>query len=317
MTNPEQVAERLRQCRVLDGGLATELERYGLSLGGQLWSGQAILDQPEAVLGVHRSYLEAGADILLTASYQVSAMGFESQGKSHAEAGIAASSALRQSVALARQAAEHAGRPDTLIAVSLGPYGAALANGSEFHGCYGFASPQDEHRALVRFHAERIAALAGTHADLLAFETVPSLAEARAIVEALATFPNLAAWLSFTCRDAVHTAHGERLHDCAVALHAAEQVIAMGVNCTAPALIEPLLRELRLGTAKLLLAYPNSGEGWDAEHRCWTNAPGSSDLADFGDLAARWFRAGASIVGGCCRTTPEHVRAVRAAAAGL
>jgi homocysteine S-methyltransferase len=317
MTNPEQVAQRLRHCRVLDGGLATELERHGLALGGQLWSGQAILDQPESVLAVHRSYLEAGADILLTASYQVSAMGFEAQGVSPAKAGVAASNALRQSVELARQAAEQAGRQHTVIAASLGPYGAALANGSEFHGCYGFASPQEEHRTLARFHAQRIAALAGTNADLLAFETVPALAEARAIVEALSSFPDLAAWLSFTCSDAVHTAHGERLRDCADTLDAADQVIAIGINCTAPALIEPLLRELRLGTAKPLLAYPNSGEGWDAVHRCWLNAPASADAAAFCGLAARWFRAGASIVGGCCRTTPEHVCAIRTAAAGL
>jgi homocysteine S-methyltransferase len=317
MTNPEQVAARFKQCRVLDGGLATELERHGLSLGGQLWSGQAILDQPASVLAVHRSYLHTGADILLTASYQVSAMGFAAQGISHADADVAASGALRQSVALARQAAEQAGRPETLIASSLGPYGAALANGSEFHGCYGFANPQEEHHALVRFHAQRIAALAGTNADLLAFETVPSLAEAHAIVEALSSFPGLAAWLSFTCSDAVHTAHGERLRNCAHALDAADQVIAIGINCTPPALIEPLLRELRLGTAKPLLAYPNSGEGWDAERRCWLNAPASADAAGFGDLAARWFRAGASIVGGCCRTTPEHVRAIRVAASGL
>ncbi len=314
MTNPEQAAAQLSRCRVLDGGLATELERRGVSIGGQLWSGQALLEAREAVVAVHRSYLEAGADILLTAGYQVSAMGFVAQGMADGEASAAAADALRQSVALARQAAEEAGRPEILVAASLGPFGAALANGAEFHGQYGFSSAEQEHRALVRFHAERIAALAETSADLLAFETLPSLAEARAIVEALRDFPGVAAWVSFTCRDAEHTAHGERLRDCAAALDTTGQVIAIGVNCTAPALVEPLLRELRLGTAKSLVAYPNSGEAWDAEHRCWT---GSADVAGYGKLAARWFRAGASIVGGCCRTTPGHVRAVRDAATDL
>ena len=201
-----------------------------------------------------------------------------------------------------------------LIAASLGPYGAALANGAEFHGEYGFASDAEEHGALVRFHAERIAVLAETDADLLAFETLPSLAEARAIVEALRGWPTLGAWLAFTCRDGVHTAHGEPVRDCAALLDAEPQVLAVGLNCIAPALVLPLLAELRAGTEKPLAAYPNSGEGWDAERHCWLPA---AEQAPFGELARSWFAAGAQMVGGCCRTGPEEVRRVAEAAAEL
>ncbi len=303
---------RLSRVRVLDGGLATELERRGVSIAGPLWSARALLVSPKAILAVHRSYLEAGADVLLTASYQISSLGFAALGLPVAEAEQAMAETLRQAVALAVQARAEHGREGVLIAASLGPYGAALANGAEFHGQYGFASEAEEHAALVRFHALRIEILAETDADLLAFETLPSLGEARAIVEALAAEPDrsrLGAWLSFTCRDKEHVAHGELLRDCATFLDGVPQVLAVGVNCVAPALVLPLLGELRAVTSKPLVVYPNSGEGWDADRRCWVPAAGATE--SFGAMAYEWFAAGAQLVGGCCRTEPIEIQAIR------
>ncbi len=222
--------------RVLDGGLATELERAGCNLASPLWSGEVLRTQPEKVLAVHRSYLEAGADCLLTASYQVSAMGFREIGLSADDA----RSAIQQSVALAAQARRDymqaeidAGRQPRRIwiAGSLGAYGAALHNGAEFHGNYNIS-----HAALVAFHAERIDAMRETNADFLAFETIPLLEEAEAILEALARFPDLAAYISFTCRDDGHTGHGEPIEACARLLDSHPEIIAIGINCTAPAL---------------------------------------------------------------------------------
>ena len=305
----------LQRLCVLDGAMATELERGGISLAGRLWSARALSEAPEAIVAVHRSYLDAGAQVLLTASYQASAKGFRDAGMT--EAVEAEARALRSSVRLAEQARAMSGhadvRPGVLIAASLGPYGAALANGAEFHGNYGFLDAAEQHAALVRFHAQRIAVLAGTNADLLAFETLPSLDEARAIMEALAAWPQIGAWLSFTCRDGERTAHGELLRECAAMLDGAPQVLAVGVNCTAPGLILPLLGELRAGTRKPLVVYPNSGEAWDADHRCWT---GTADVEEYAALAKEWFAAGAQMVGGCCRTGPEHVRAVAGVARG-
>lgn len=296
--------------RVLDGGFATELERRGVSVEGPLWSARALGEAPEAVLAVHRSYLEAGADVLSTAGYQVSSRGYAlAFGWGTEAAREAAADALRTSVRLAREVAASTG---VWVAASLGPYGAALANGAEFHGEYGFASQAEQHRALLAFHAERIRVLAATEADVLAFETVPSLAEARAIAEALEPWPTIGAWLSFTCRDGAHTAHGEPVRECARFLDAVPQVVAVGVNCIAPRLVAPLLGELRRGTGKPLLAYPNSGEGWDVGRRCWT---GVADLPGYEALAREWFAAGAQAVGGCCRTGPGHVRAIVQAAA--
>jgi homocysteine S-methyltransferase len=296
----------LRGVRVLDGGMASELEYLGARIDGPLWSAHVLEDAPEKVVAVHRAYIEAGAECILTASYQVSRMGY-------AEIGLAADradAALLRAVELARTAAAKFPRQHVVVAASLGPYGAALHNGAEFHGSYncGFGD-------LVEYHRERIRVLADSvdskAPELLAFETLPSLEEAKAIGEALKQWPNLAAWFCFTCKDAQHVAHGELLSDCAAAVARFPQTIAVGVNCTQPALIPALIGELHRATGKPIVVYPNSGEGWDAASRQWT---GTGDSMSFGALAEKWFAAGAQIVGGCCRTRPAHIRQVAQAA---
>jgi homocysteine S-methyltransferase len=287
--------------------MATELERRGCDLSGPLWSAHILDQAPATIAAVHLDYLRAGADCISTASYQVSAHGYRELGLDPAAALRAAEHALHLSVEIAQQAQVDYARENprrVWVAASLGPYGAALHNGAEYHGRYeiGFAD-------LVAFHAERLASLAGTGADCIAFETIPSFAEARAILSALQAFPSLTAWIAFTCRDAAHVAHGEPLRACAELLAASPQIVAIGINCTAPALIAPLLEEARLSAhrQKPILVYPNSGESWNANTRTWQ---GYSDPADFGTLARNWFAAGAQAVGGCCRTRPAHIAAI-------
>lgn len=296
----------LRGVRVLDGGMASELEYLGANINGPLWSAHVLEDAPEKIVAVHRAYIAAGADCIETASYQVSRMGY-------AEFGLApelADAALLKAVALARQAAAEFPQRRVVVAASLGPYGAALHNGAEYHGNYGV--PFGE---LIAFHRERIQVLAEAGAsgpDLIAFETLPSLAEAEAIGEALIAWPELVAWFCFTCKDERHVAHGELLADCAARVARLPQTVAVGVNCTHPALMPALIAELRRASDKPVVVYPNSGEGWDAEKRCWT---GKGDPVSFAAQAGEWFAAGAQIVGGCCRTRPEHIRLVAEKAA--
>jgi homocysteine S-methyltransferase len=295
-------ASILKDVRVLDGGMASELEYLGARIDGPLWSAHVLEEAPEKIVAVHRTYIAAGADCIETSSYQVSRRGYAEIGLEPARA----DAALLRSVALAREAAAAFPERRVVIAASLGPFGAVLHNGSEYHGNYELS-----HAERVEFHRERIDVLAraaGTEApDVLAFETLPSLDEARAIGEALAPWPELAAWFSFTCIDREHVAHGERLSDCAALAEELPQTIAIGVNCTLPSLIPSLIRELRGATDEAVVVYPNSGEGWDAARRCWT---GTSDPAGFGAMAREWFAAGARLVGGCCRTRPEHIRLV-------
>ncbi len=290
----------LANVRILDGGMATELEKLGCDLSGPLWSAHVLRQQPEMIAAVHASYLEAGADCILTASYQVSA-------EAYAEIGLSpedAAASLRESVRIAEDVrARYPGRR-ILIAASLGPYGAALHNGAEYHGNYNISFDQ-----LVSFHARRLAVLAETNADLVAFETIPSLEEARAIVAALEQYPEISAWVSFTCRDATHTVHGEPISDCgrlprfrATGRRRRHQLHRPGLRHAAHPGPET-------STTKPIVVYPNSGEGWDAQTRSWT---GKCDPAGFAESAREWRKAGAQIIGGCCRTGPEHVKEIGA-----
>jgi homocysteine S-methyltransferase len=272
---------------LLDGGLATELERRGHDLDDPLWSARVLLEQPEAIVQVHRDYLEAGADIVTTATYQATFVGLAGRGLDRE----ATTELLASAVALARRACDEAGRPDALVAASIGPYGAFLADGSEYRGDYGLCVD-----ALVDFHGPRLDVLAPL-CDVVACETIPCLAEAQALARLL---PGLDAWVSFSCRDAQTVSHGEPLSECIAAVPSAT---AVGVNCIAPALTTALLCTAAKATDKPLVAYPNAGEiyrdGWSGR------ALGPTDLAA---LAPRWYAAGARLIGGCCRTTPAHIR---------
>jgi homocysteine S-methyltransferase len=290
--------------------MATELEYLGAKIDGPLWSAHVLEDAPEKIIAVHRTYIEAGAQCILTSSYQVSRMGY-------AEYGLAAEradAALLRSIELARAASAEFSDRRIVVAASLGPYGAALHNGSEYHGNYGcrFAD-------MVEFHHERIRVLVEESTDrsvpdLLAFETLPSLDEALAIGEALMPWPELAAWFCFTCKDDRQVAHGEPLSECAAEVLRFPQTVAIGVNCTHPALMPALIGELRGASNHPVVVYPNSGEEWDAENRRWT---GTDDPFSYGAKAGEWFEAGAQIVGGCCRTRPAHIRQVAEAAIRL
>ena len=291
---------------ILDGALATELERRGADLRDALWSARLLIDAPELIRAVHLDYLRAGADVLITASYQASIEGFRRRGLNEAQV----ATLFRLSVQLAAEAIEEylidytaqrkPHRP--LIAASIGPYGAYLADGSEYRGDYGLSV-----EALMAWHRPRMQALAQTEADLFACETIPCLAEAEALVRLLAEFPFMPAWLSFSCRDGATLSSGEAMMDAARLADAADQVVAVGVNCTPPRYIEALLAEARRGTDKPLLCYPNSGERWDAEAQCWVEGTG---VTDFAEPARRWFTAGARLIGGCCRTTPADIAAI-------
>ncbi len=290
--------------------MATELERRGADLNDSLWSAKILRDAPEMIRDVHLDYFRAGADIAITASYQAAIEGFTRRGQSRATA----IELIQKSVHLAQKArtlylaetppnTEYAIRNPPLIAASIGPYGASLADGSEYRGDYNLT--EDE---LIQFHRPRMAALIAAEPDLLACETLPCLIEARALIQLLARFPNTYAWFTFTARDASHTSHGEPLAECAAFLDPFEQVAAIGINCSAPKYIPNLIREIRSATSKPIIVYPNSGETYDSATKTWL---GETDCDAFGEQAREWYAAGARIIGGCCRTTPEHIKAIR------
>ncbi len=292
-----------KQLTVLDGGLATELNARGFDLADALWSARLLADAPEAIEAVHLDYFEAGADIAITASYQASYEGFAARGYSHDET----NRLLQRSVALARSARDqfHTRHPQSkrtlLVTASVGAYGATLHDGSEYRGDYGL-----DEEALASFHRPRLTTLLGAAPDLLACETIPSLLEARAIVRVLREHPSARAWITFTCRDAAHTSAGDEIAECARVLDAEPQVVAIGINCVDPALVTSLVRTIASGTAKPIVVYPNSGEVWNAGAHCWEGTATRFTL-----YLDEWIDAGASWLGGCCRTTPADIRKVR------
>ncbi len=289
---------------MLDGALATELERHGADLKHELWSAKMLIEAPEMIRQVSRDYLVAGADIIATATYQASFDGFAKVGINRARAGNLMQLGVDLAV-LAREAfwssyENHRGRLRPLVAASIGPYGACLADGSEYHGNYAL-----DKKALIEFHRPRMIELAHSDADLLAFETIPSKLEAEALIELLAEFPHRQAWLSFSCKDEEHVCHGEKFVDCAALAETSNQIVAVGINCTPPQYLVPLLESAQ-GINKPLIVYPNSGEEWVAEENRW------SGTACTVPAATAWYDAGARLIGGCCRTTPDDIARMRA-----
>lgn len=296
---------------VLDGGLATELERRGHDLSDDLWSARLLVAEPEEVVAAHLAFFRAGAQVATTASYQASFAGFARHGLDRGEA----AALMRRSVELAARArrayAQEQGRAgdDLWVAASVGPYGAVLADGSEYSGDYGLTD-----RALRDFHRPRMEILAGAGADLLAMETVPSVQEAAALVEVLDEMPDgTTGWLSLTCTDDRRTRRGDPVEEAFAVAADCPRVVAVGVNCTAPEHAEALVATASRVSGKPAVVYPNSGERWDGAARVWRGAPAAgAGPAD----AARWVAAGARLVGGCCRVSPAQIAAIAAARLG-
>jgi homocysteine S-methyltransferase len=281
-----------RTVTVLDGGFATELERRGHDLSDDLWSARLLRDDPDEIVATHLAFFRAGADVATTASYQASVDGFVRHGMSRA----AAERLLRDSVRLARIAAGRAEAADgvpRLVAASIGPYGAVLADGSEYHGDYGVSDD-----FLRDFHRARLEILLSADPDLLAIETIPSEQEAAMLLEVLVDLrPPVPAWLSLSCADAATTRRGDDVRAAFDLARDHPGVIAVGVNCTAPEHIGRLVAAAVEVTGKPGIAYPNSGEGWDAATRSWTGTGAGIDAG----LVREWVDAGAAYVGGCCR----------------
>ncbi|MEM7145210.1 MAG: homocysteine S-methyltransferase [Verrucomicrobiota bacterium] len=283
---------------ILDGGLATELEQRGHDLNHPLWSARILLSAPNAIREVHEAYLDAGADIITTATYQASFPGLQKEGLSTHDALDVFELAVDLAVQAKNQFASPLRQP--LVAASIGPYGAYRADGSEYVGQYDRSEEQ-----LLDFHQDRFEILADSRADLLACETIPSLPETRALATLIQDHPENLAWVSFTCRDGKHISDGTPITQCARLLNPIPNVIALGVNCTPPHLVPNLINQLRPATTKPLIIYPNSGEQYDPKSRSW-HGDGSPEA--YADNAEAWAQAGATIIGGCCRTTPHHIK---------
>ena len=285
---------------VLDGGLATRLEARGHDLSSALWSARLLTDAPVEVVAAHRDFFDAGAVVATSASYQASFQGLSAVGIDRA----GAISLMRRSVQLADEARR--GYDDDVhrwVAASIGPYGAALADGSEYRGDYGLSVDQ-----LRAWHRPRLEVLADAGADVLALETIPAAAEVEALLAEIAG-SGVPAWLSITV-SGDRTRAGEPLDEVFAMAAGVDEVLAVGINCCAASDASPALAAAVADSGKPGVVYPNSGEVWDAQHRRWTG-PGTFDPA----VVGAWLDTGAVLVGGCCRVGPAAIGQIAAAAA--
>ncbi|GAA3358389.1 homocysteine S-methyltransferase [Saccharopolyspora gregorii] len=291
--------------RILDGGLATALEARGADLSGGLWSARYLVDAPDDVVATHEDFFAAGAEVAKSAGYQASFEGFAAHGIGREQA----AELMRRSVELAQEAAHLAPVPHRVgktaahrtgrfVAASVGPYGAVLADGSEYRGRYGLG-----HRELVAFHRSRMEVFAEAAPDLFALETVPDVDEAAALLDALSGL-GVPAWLSYTI-SGERTRAGQPLDEAFALVAGRDDVLAVGVNCCSPADATRAVPVAREVTGKPVVVYPNSGEGWDAVHQRWT---GTSRFDPA--LVDRWVADGAALVGGCCRVSPADIAAI-------
>ncbi|XP_042430376.1 homocysteine S-methyltransferase 2-like [Zingiber officinale] len=301
------------ECAVIDGGLATELEANGADLNDPLWSAKCLISSPHLIRKVHLDYLKAGANVIITSSYQATIQGFMSRGFTSEES----EALLRKSVEIACEARElfyeelnesdkniEKRKPSILVAASVGSYGAYLADGSEYSGIYCKEMTLEK---LKEFHRRRVEVLAESGADLIAFETIPNKLEAQAYAELLEEGNiNTPAWFSFNSKDGVNVVSGDSMVECASIADACKKVIAVGINCTPPRFIEGLILSIKKVTEKPILIYPNSGERYDADKKEWVVCTGVTD-EDFVSYVRSWHEAGARLIGGCCRTTPRTI----------
>lgn len=278
----------------IDGGLSGELEKRGHDLSDKLWSARLLRDAPEAIAQVHQDYVNSGGRVLITASYQASRMGFMATGMTADQA----DDLMRLSISLAKDVAAKA--PEKVwVAASVGPYGAVLGGGQEYVGNYGVA-----HVDLVKFHRERIAVLASAKPDLFACETIPDLDEVRALVEVLADYPDIPAWITMSAQDGNSTCAGQGIGHLAELVSKTPSVVAVGVNCTKPEFVTLLLRQLATKTSLPLVVYPNTGRVWDGLNMCWIGE-GHDKLPK--QIVSEWVKAGAKLIGGCCGLGPDAI----------
>lgn len=293
---------------IIDGALATELETRGHDLSHALWSGKTLLEDPDCIRQVHLDYFLAGADIAITASYQASIIGLQqhlSLSETEAHDLVKLSATLAQE---ARKQAYDSGVPSTrklLVAGSVGPYGAYLADGSEYRGDY-TCTPEE----FKDFHRPRITALLDSGVDFLGIETIPSFNEVRALLDLLhSEFPSATAWLGCTLKDASHISDGTPLSEIlALVEQYSEQFISFGINCVPPQTALESLQHMKSLTTLPLMCYPNSGETYVPGEHVWTGDKSGKAIRE---SSVQFRAAGASLIGGCCRTTPEDIKNIK------
>ncbi|XP_018340721.1 PREDICTED: homocysteine S-methyltransferase YbgG-like isoform X2 [Trachymyrmex septentrionalis] len=280
--------------KILDGGFSGQLSRHVSAKidGDPLWTARFLKTNVDAIYATHLDFLRAGADIIETNTYQASVPARKAVDDYIQEKSISFES-----------------RP--MVAGSCGPYGAYLHNGSEYTGSYGKNISRQE---LIDWHRPRVKALLNAGIDLLAFETIPCVEEAEAILELLKEYPHARAWLSFSCRDGQFMSDGSVFQNTAVRCYRTLplQIVAVGVNCIDPKYVTPLLKGINESASSEqdfipLIVYPNRGGSYSTSGE-WIAVKDDHSL----NLPiSEWLDLGIRYIGGCCKIFAEDIKLIR------
>jgi len=293
---------------ILDGALGTRLQEKGFDLNDPLWSAKFLNENPKVLQDIHEEYLQAGADCIISSTYQASIEGFAKKGFSKDEA----EKLLILSIDIAKETRDKfwnkkinkVNRIKPLVAASIGPYGAFLADGSEYTGKYNISLEK-----LKEFHKKRVKLIAKTNPDIFAVETIPTLEEAKILCELLKEYKNIPNWISFSAKDDCHINGGDKIEDCAKYIDSQKHISTIGINCTSPQYILTLIKKIRDISDKNIVVYPNGGSKYNPITKNWEKS--LTDEKEYAKMALLWKQEGANIIGGCCQTGPKEIKELR------
>ena len=307
MNTIEEILQK-QKVFILDGALGTQIQKNGHDVNDSLWSAKFLNEDTSVIKEVHKQYLEAGADCIITSSYQASLEGFLEKGFSKEKA----IELIKLSINIAKEARDEfwetfedkQTRIKPLVAASIGPYGAYLADGSEYSGDYKISDEE-----LKDFHKKRLEIIVETNPDILACETIPLLKEAKIISDLLKQYPHITSWITFSAKNENYTNAGDDIKECMTYLNTQEHISAVGINCTAPQYIPMLIENIKSVCSKPIVIYPNGGSRYNPITKLWER--GELCAQDFAKLAHLWYTKGATVIGGCCETTPNEIEYIR------
>lgn len=297
------LTEKAKYGIVLDGAMSDELEKQGVKTNNKLWTAIALVDQLSKVYHAHEDYFNAGAELVITDTYQANVQAFEEAGYSKKDAEKFVKDAVKIAKKTRDDFEKKTGKHN-YVAGTIGSYGAYLANGNEYRGDYELSENE-----YLDFHLPRLNLVLEEEPDLLALETQPKLDEPVAVLKWLKGHdPQMLVYVSFTLKDTKHISDGTTIAEAVTKINKYDQVFAIGINCVSPSLVQDALIELGRYTEKPLVVYPNLGASYDPKIKQWRKF---NQKFDFNVLTKKWYEIGARLIGGCCTTGPREIKQIR------
>jgi homocysteine S-methyltransferase len=287
----------INKIKLLDGSMSFPMEHLGYNLKNKLWTGMALISDPDIIKNIHKDYINAGADYISTSTYQVSYDRLKNMGYQSSEI----KKVFQKSVDLVKEAIKESGsKKEIKIVGSFGPFASYDPNASEYVGKYN--STDDE---IKNFHLNNINIIEETDLDIILYETIPCLREIKVLSKVLSQ-TNKEIWISITCNENIEFRDGSSFKEACKIISQIEQITTLGINCFSPLLVEKALKELKKYSNKKTLVYPNSGEQYNPKVKYWSGKNEFNNL-----MIKNWLSLSPDIIGGCCRVGYNNIKKMR------